>query len=100
MTMRIIKLVTGEDIVGKLEDAPEVYRIENPCLVGIGMGPNGKATLQMQPLLIFSDQKVVEFKREHVLYDVSVAIEIQNKYKEIYGSGIVVPKQSPIFTGQ
>ena len=70
--------------------------IENPCILGIAMGPNGKASLQMQPMLLFSDQKVVEIKPEHVLYNVSVAIEIKNKYNEIYGSGIVVPPQQSI----
>jgi hypothetical protein len=97
MTLRILKLTTGEEIVGELESSDDQsYRIKNPCLLGIAMGPQGKPSLQMQPMLLFSDQKMVAFKNIHVLYDVSVAIEIQNKYNEIYGSGIVVPKQSPI----
>jgi hypothetical protein len=97
MTLRILKLTTGEEIVGELEsDDNGTYRIKQPCLLGIAMGPQGKPSLQMQPMLLFSDQKVVSFKDTHVLYDVSVAIEIQNKYNEIYGSGIVIPKQSPI----
>jgi hypothetical protein len=49
-------------------------------------------------MLIFSDQKVVEINRDHIIYDVSVAIEIKNKYNEIYGSGIVVPPQQKIIT--
>jgi hypothetical protein len=62
------------------------------------MNAQGKASLQMQPLLIFSEQKVVQLKVTHVLYDVTVAQEIKNKYNEIYGSGIVVPSQSKIIT--
>jgi hypothetical protein len=62
------------------------------------MNAQGKASLQMQPLLIFSEQKVVQLKVTHVLYDVTVAQEIKNKYNEIYGSGIVVPPQSKIIT--
>jgi hypothetical protein len=30
------------------------------------------------------------------MYDVSVAPEIENKYNEIYGSGIVLPKKQGI----
>lgn len=97
--LRIVKLSTGEEIVGDIvEKLGTVYRIEHPCLLGIAMGPNGKANLQMQPMLIFSDQKVVEISRDHIIYDVSVAIEIKNKYNEIYGSGIVVPPQQKIIT--
>jgi len=97
--LRILKLVTGEELVGDIvEETADTYRVENPCVLGIGMNPQGKASLQMQPLLIFSEQKVVQLKVTHVLYDVTVAQEIKNKYNEIYGSGIVVPPQSKIIT--
>jgi len=56
------------------------------------MTHSGKPALNMQPMLLFSEQKVVKINRQHVMFDVSVAIEIQNKYNEIYGSGIVVAK--------
>jgi len=95
--LRISKLTTGEELVGDIvEETPEKYRVENPCVLGIAMGPNGKASLQMQPLLIFSEQKVVEFNPNHVIYNVSVAQEIKSKYNEIYGSGIVMPKTQSI----
>jgi hypothetical protein len=95
--LRILKLITGEEIVGNItERAGGLISIENPCLLGIAMGPNGKASLQMQPMLIFSEQKVVELQLNHVIYNVSVAQEIQNKYNEIYGSGIVMPKKQSI----
>ena len=98
--LRILKLTTGEEIVGDLVEVEgkEIYRVENPCVLAIGMNQAGKAALQMQPLLIFSDQKVVQIKHAHVIYEVSVAQEIKNKYNEIYGSGIVVPTQSKIIT--
>jgi hypothetical protein len=94
--LRILKLISGEEIVGDITISDNNVRIENPCVIGIGMGPNGKATLQMQPMLIFSEQKVVELQLSHVIYNVSVAQEIQNKYNEIYGSGIVMPKKQSI----
>ena len=95
--LRILKLSTGEEIVGNIVERTGIaVSIENPCLLGIAMGPNGKASLQMQPMLIFSEQKVVELQLSHVIYNVSVAQEIQNKYNEIYGSGIVMPKKQSI----
>ena len=97
--LRILKLSTGEEIVGNIVERTVIaVSIENPCLLGIAMGPNGKASLQMQPLLIFSEQKVEEFNPNHIIYNVTVAQEIKNKYNEIYGSGIVVPTQSKIIT--
>ena len=84
--IRILKLSTGEEIVGNIaERIGDFISIENPCVLGIAMGPNGKASLQMQPMLIFSEQKKVDILRANIIYDVSVAPEIQNKYNEIYG---------------
>ena len=95
--LRILKLSTGEEVVGNItERSGDLISIENPCVLGIAMGPNGKASLQMQPMLIFSEQKVVELQLNHVIYNISVAQEIQNRYNEIYGSGIVMPKKQSI----
>jgi len=95
--LRILKLSTGEEIVGNIVERNGIaIAIENPCLLGIAMGPNGKANLQMQPMLIFSEQKKVDINRANIIYDVSVAPEIENKYNEIYGSGIVMPKKQSI----
>ena len=95
--LKILKLSTGEEIVGNvLERLGLAYRIENPCVLAIGMNSQGKASLQMQPMLIFSEQKVVEINRANIIYEVTVAPEIENKYNEIYGSGIVLPKKQGI----
>ena len=97
--LRILKLLTGEEIVGNItERIGDFISIENPCVLGIAMGPNGKASLQMQPMLIFSEQKKVDILRANIIYDVTVAPEIENKYNEIYGSGIVLPKKQGIIT--
>lgn len=98
MNLRLIRLISGEDIVGDISTEGDSYRIENPVVLGLMMGPSGKANLQMQPMLIFSEQKVVTIKNNHIVYDVTVAPEIKNKYNEIYGSGIVVPPQQKIIT--
>lgn len=93
MALRILRLLTGEEILGDIkEETDTYYRIENPCSIGLTMGQNGKPSLNMQPMLMLTEQKVVHIKKDHVTFDVSVAIEIQNKYNEIYGSGIVVAK--------
>jgi hypothetical protein len=97
--LRILKLSTGEEVVGNIQSRNGLaITIENPCLLGIAMGPNGKANLQMQPMLIFSEDKKVDINRGNIMYEVSVAPEIENKYNEIYGSGIVLPKKQGIIT--
>jgi len=91
--IKLFRLVTGEDFVGLLNDQDSNnYFIENPCLLGLSMGANGKAGLNMQPMLMFSEDKKVKIAKSHIIYVASVDINIQNKYNEIFGSGIVVAK--------
>ena len=95
--LKILKLITGEEIVGEVTNSVTagVTVIKNPCHLGLGMNPaTGKAIVQMQPMLLFSDQKSVEISQSHIVYHVTVAIEIQNKYNEIFGAGIVIAKSS------
>jgi hypothetical protein len=97
--LRILKLTTSEEIVGKIVEFSGLsLTIENPCVLAIGVNSQGKASLQMQPMLIFSEQKKVEINRGSIIYNVTVAPEIENKYNEIYGSGIVLPKKQGIIT--
>ena len=95
--LRILKLVSGEEVVGEItSDSADSVTIQNPCTLGIVPTQSGGPRLNMMPLLIFSEQKKVQLQKSHIVYEVSVAQEIENKYNEIYGSGIVLPKPSAI----
>jgi hypothetical protein len=94
--LRILKLISGEEIVGEiLTDTENSVTIQDPCTLGLMQSPTGPR-LNMMPMLLFSEQKKVQLQKSHILYTVTVAQEIQNKYNEIYGSGIVLPKPSAI----
>ena len=95
--LRILKLISGEEVVGEITaDTSDSVTIKNPCTLGIMQTQTGQPRLNMMPMLLFSEQEKVQLQRAHILYAVSVAQEIENKYNEIYGSGIVLPKPSAI----
>ena len=99
--IRLFRLISGEEIVGEENGTkPDMPKraIKNPCLIGLMPTPTGGATLNMQPLLLFSDTKEIKIKDDHILYDTGVDIKILNKYNEIFGSGIVIAQQTPTFT--
>jgi len=94
--LRILKLISGEEIVGDiLSDTADGVLIQDPCTLGLMQSQTGPR-FNMMPMLLFSEQKKVQLQKSHILYTVTVAQEIQNKYNEIYGSGIVLPKPSAI----
>lgn len=92
--IKLFRLVSSEEIVGEIvSEENGTYTIKNPCAIGLAMGQNGQPTLSMQPWLIFSDQKEVSLKDNHILFTTTVDIKILNKYNEIFGSGIVIAQQ-------
>lgn len=93
--IKLFRLIGGEEVLGEiLESSSDTHRIKNPCVIMIGAGPDGKPSLNMQPWLLFSTEKEVTIKDEHVLFVTRVDIKIENKYNEIFGSGIVIAQQS------
>lgn len=92
MAIKLFRLVTGEEIIGQCDDASDskTFKIENPCILAIAMGQNGQPALNMQPWTLFSDEKYITIKDDHVIFTTGVDIKIQNKYNEIFGSGIVI----------
>jgi hypothetical protein len=92
--IKLFRLISGEEILGEIKDSSgDTHRIKNPCVIMIGAGPDGKPSLNMQPWLLFSTEKEVTLKDAHVLFVTGVDIKIENKYNEIFGSGIVIAQQ-------
>jgi hypothetical protein len=92
--IKLFRLITGEEVLGEILDSSSTeHKIKNPCVIMIGAGPDGKPSLNMQPWLLFSTEKEVTLKDSHVLFVTSVDIKIENKYNEIFGSGIVIAQQ-------
>lgn len=100
--IKLFRLINGEEIVAEVEtnsmlsSTPGTYTIKNPCAIGLVPTAGGQVTMNMQPWLIFTDTKLVTIKEEHILFSTGVDIKIQNKYNEIFGSGIIIAQHQPI----
>lgn len=94
--IKYIRLISGEELVSEVlsQEGMSLIELKNPCMIGLAMGPTGQPTLNMQPYLMFSTDKVIRIKEEHVLFVASVDIKLLNKYNEIFGSGIVIAQQN------
>lgn len=97
-TIRILRTVAGEEIIGEvMGDSDDVIKIKNPCQIGLAMNQTGQPSLNMQRLLPFSPDTVVDIFKRNLLFIVSVDPKIEMKYNEIFGNIIVA--QPKIFTG-
>jgi hypothetical protein len=93
--IKYIRLISGEELVSEILSQPGMshHELKNPCMIGLVMTPSGQPSLNMQPYLMFSSDKVIKIKDEHVLFMAEVDIKLLNKYNEIFGSGIVIAQQ-------
>jgi hypothetical protein len=85
--IKLLKLVSGEDVIAEVETLENEYRLKNPMKIIIS--PMG---IGMMGLLDCAQQKTVNIKYEHVMFDVTPEQELYNAYNEKFGSGIVIPK--------
>jgi hypothetical protein len=93
--VKYIRLISGEELVSEVTSTEGSAKIElkNPCMIGVSMGAAGQPSLSMQPYLMFTSDKSIQIKDEHIMFVANVDIKLLNKYNEIFGSGIVIAQQ-------
>jgi hypothetical protein len=93
MNVKIVKLINGEEIIAKiLPSSGLIVKIENP--VRIVVMPNKldpkTPNVGLAPWAEFSDEKVFELDKSHVLCIMTPVKEFVNQYNSIFG-GLVLP---------
>ena len=97
MTIKIIVLSSGENILGKVSQAKDGFLVENPVMMLSDPNPANRGRLIFVPYLQFTTLDKCKFENKdirHVLGD--VRDEIVNGYNREFGSGLVVPENNGI----
>jgi hypothetical protein len=87
MSVKIAKLVTGEDVIASVTDMGQSYKFKKA--VRMIMTERG---LGMMPLCPLSKDEEVEIAKSHVVFVASAEDDLANEYNAKFGSGIVVPR--------
>ena len=98
MNIKIVKLITGEEIIAKvLPSSGLIVKIENP--VRIVVMPNKldpkTPNVGLAPWAEFSDEKIFELDKSHVLCIMTPVKEFVSQYNSIFG-GLVLPNSGLI----
>jgi hypothetical protein len=88
MEVKIVRLTSGEEILGKVFDGEDSITIKKPSII-IPAGREQLALAQWLPYSTIDDG--VEIKKEYVVFMVSPMTELLNQYNESFGSGLFVP---------
>lgn len=96
MSVKVIKSVTGEEVLGDVENIQGGYLVTNPVIVMIrGMPNGGQMGLEFIPYIAYAAVRSVEFAEDKVLHVLEVDDSVRNQYNTIFG-GIVVPPKTLI----
>ena len=89
MTIRAIRLINGDEIIGEVVGETDGYTIEKPAVFQITEGPGGQPQIAMGPYAPLS--KDTKFKiNESVIVFVYLPLEdLANNYNQNYGSGLI-----------
>ena len=103
MNILAMKLITGEDILGEIESQSETeFVLVNPVGIAIVRGKDGNPNIGFSPFPLHAEQKTgltVAIAKRNVVYSYEPAEDFKSNYDQIFGSGLIVPKQQSIITG-
>lgn len=98
MEIRIIRLITGEDILCDLVSGDKLdglVVVKNPVRIVLMPSKADPKTpsIGLAPWCEFSESKMIELQAAHVLYVVKPIAEFQNQYKAMFGGVITAPQR-------
>lgn len=102
MNVLALKLITGEDVLGELESESETdFVLSNPVGIAVVRGKDGMPNVGFSPFPLHSEQKsgsTIALAKKHVVYYYTPAEDFVTNYKQIFGSGIVLPPTKKLIT--
>lgn len=87
--IKIIKLVTGEELVGDVTVNETSALIKQPCALQLMPSPNSdQPMMAMIPYAVYTEDHAVDVDIDKIVWMEKPATEMYNQYNRIYGSGI------------
>ena len=102
MTVQVLKLISGEEVLGDAEQLQGEWQIINPVAISIVRGKDGGPNVGLAPFPLHAPQvkdSKIAIPLTSVVYSYVPAEDFIANYNQIFGSGIVLPKTPQIITG-
>lgn len=100
MDIKVLKLVTGEEVLGELIDENQSSIILNN-VVGIAVvrGKDGQPNIGFTPFPLHAEPESNihrTFNKEHVVYSYEPAEDFKSNYNQLFGTGLITPPKKLI----
>jgi hypothetical protein len=104
MEIKILKLITGEEVLGEIESESETEMVlSNPVGIAIVRGNKGEPSVGFAPFPLHAEQKKdnvsIALSKKNIVYSYVPAQDFIDNYNSIFGAGIVLPPTKQLITG-
>jgi len=103
MDIIVLKLITGEDVLGEVESQTETdYVLLNPVGITIVRGQNGQPNIGLTPFPMHAEQKsgtTFAISKKYVVYNYEPSEDFKSNYNQIFGTGLVTPPEKKLILG-
>ncbi len=86
MSTKLIKIVTGEEVLAKFDEVGETLMLSNP--MRLQLQQRGVAMIPLSPFM--KEGTKIPVAKKDVLWMIDAEEEVINAYNQQFGSGIVV----------
>jgi hypothetical protein len=95
LTVMMLRLITGEDLIGKVGVIGDMIRVVKPAAVVINPPPSltGKASMSLIDFMPMAKTKEIILDPRNVLFTYEGEDSFISAYNQNFGSGLVLPKK-------
>ena len=92
--IRILKLVTGEEIIGDSSEAHGEITVKKPCYIQIvpSRADPEQPAMALMPYAAYTKEHKVVIDISSIVWSEEPLIELYNQYNSLFGTGLVIPK--------
>lgn len=91
--IRVLKLISGEEVVADVTEGGSTYYLEKPCYLQVVPSRTDPQQTMMAliPYASFTKGHKIGVKKEAIVWIEEAVDELYNQYNSVFGSGLVVP---------
>jgi hypothetical protein len=100
MNIKLVRLVTGEDILTEFQQDDDVITLTNPLIVYVTppQGPGQSAQVGLSQWVPYSASKEFNIDSSKVVFVVDPAEDLSRQYDSVFGLGLILPGQKSLLT--
>lgn len=96
MSVRVCRLVSGEDIIADVEVDHIGYMLTNPAQIVVQQAQDGRVGAAFAPFAPYAKDNKVRIFKAFVAGEMELDVKLINEYNRIFGSGIMIASADDI----